>query len=371
MKMSNKLKTLIPLEELEQQAQQQIYEALKLPFLKTLAIMPGCHSGYHLPIEAVALLDGVVSPSYVGYDIGCGMCCVITDIPYSDIIGKEKHIFDNIYKKIPVGFNGHNDSKEYKTFFSASSDKRLEEKVNNKLLFQFGSLGSGNHFIEIGSNSTGNIGITIHSGSRNSGHSVASYYMDIAKNEFSELGKGFLYLDSDIGEAFLQDLDFMLQYALDNRLHMMKEVLKIIGFDKNKVEYYLKRIINENHNHAEVTMDGVLHRKGATPANKNQSGVIPGNMRDGVYITLGLGNEEYLNSASHGSGRTMSRTKAKESITIDEFKNSMNGVVAKVDLLTLDESPMAYKDLNMVIKRQEGIVVNIVDHIKSKINIKG
>jgi tRNA-splicing ligase RtcB len=130
-------------------------------------------------------------------------------------------------------------------------------------------------------------------------------------------------------------------------------------------------MINENHNHAIITEDGVLHRKGATPADKGQIGVIPGNMKDGVYVTVGLGNEEYLSSASHGAGRRFSRRKAKETISISDFENDMKGIVCKVDNGTLDESPSAYKDINMVIERQEGIVIEVVDYLKPLVNIKG
>ena len=130
-------------------------------------------------------------------------------------------------------------------------------------------------------------------------------------------------------------------------------------------------MVNENHNHAIVDGSLVLHRKGATPADKDQYGIIPGNMKSGIYVTKGLGNETYLSSASHGAGRKMSRSKAKKSINLDRFKNQMHGIVAKVGKSTLDEAPDAYKDLHGVIERQEGIVIDTVDYAKPLINIKG
>jgi len=236
------------------------------------------------------------------------------------------------------------------------------------LYVQLGTLGGGNHFIELGKNRVGNLCITIHSGSRNPGHSIATYYMRLSKNIDKNLPNGFLNLDGEIGQAYLKDMEFAQDYALENRKIMMKKVLDILGLSWNQ---YKRKMVNENHNHAIVTEDGVLHRKGATPADKGQIGIIPGNMKDGVYVTIGLGNEEYLSSASHGAGRTMSRTKIKEMVTLSDFCDSMVGIIAKVEKSTIDESCFAYKDLDVVIGMQEGIVIDIVDKVKPLVNVKG
>lgn len=370
-----KLKTLIPIEELEQGAQQQIYNALNLDFLLKLAIMPDCHQGYTLPIGGVALLDRVISPEYVGYDIGCGMCYIKTELKTREVFKKNKlkqEIFDSIYKAIPVGFNSRSSSIDYFDFKTASGNKELQKKVIDKLYIQLGTLGGGNHFIEIGENTNGFLTISIHSGSRNIGHSIADYYMKLSKNVDKDLPNGFLDLNSEYGQQYLKDMTYALEYALANRHHMMCKVLEIIGYSLKDITKIVKmHMINENHNHAIVNDSLVLHRKGATPADKDQLGIIPGNMRSGVYITKGLGNETYLSSASHGAGRKMSRNKAKKSIDIDRFKSQMHGIIAKVDKSTLDEAPDAYKDLNKVIKCQEGIVIDTVDFSKPLINIKG
>jgi len=363
--MLRKLKTLVPMHEIEQEAQQQIYKELAHPFLKKMAIMPDIHAGYTLPIGGVALLDNVISPEYVGFDVGCGVCCIITDVDAKILKGIEQDIFNEIYEKIPVGFNCGLE-KDYPRFYSASEDKNLNEKVNAKLNIQLGTLGSGNHFIEIGKSTQGMLAITIHSGSRNIGHSVASYYMKLSKTKspVKDLPDGFFWLDSAAGQEYLEDMNFCLEYALANRREMMKTIFKLLQLRP-------RDMINENHNHAIITPDGVLHRKGATPADKGQLGVIPGNMRDGVYITVGLGNVDYLSSASHGAGRKMSRKKAKENINFNQFEKAMKGITAKIDQGTLDEAPMAYKNLKNVIDAQRGIVVDIVDHIQPLINIKG
>ena len=371
-----KLSTLIPMHELEQEAQQQIYYNLNLWFLEKLAIMPDCHPGYLLPIGGVALLNNVISPNYVGYDQGCGMCCVITQINYKEILKDEKRnkkIFNQIYREIPVGFNSREDNYfNHPEFKSASGNKELNQKVNNKLISQLGTLGGGNHFIEIGKDKKDRLGITIHSGSRNPGHSVADFYMKKAKVIDKDLPDGFLHLNSEWGQMFLQDLNFTLEYALANRKSMMSGVFNILGFNKKEQRELLSLMINENHNHAVVQNNNkVLHRKGATESAKGQFGIIPGNMRDGVYVVVGLGNEKYLCSSSHGSGRKGSRKWAKASISLDRFKQSMTGIIAKVDNGTIDESPDAYKNISSVIKAQEGIVIDVINHITPIINIKG
>jgi tRNA-splicing ligase RtcB len=365
---ADKIKSLIPMNEIEQGAQQQIYDNANIPFVKTIAVMPDCHQGYDLPIGAVALVEDHISPSYVGYDIGCGMICY--EIPQSDINGFNQadrvEVFNLIKEKIPVGFTEH-DNPYPEQFRSQSNDKELTDKVNAKTAKQHGTLGGGNHFIEIGYNAKGTVFITIHSGSRRPGWEIAQWYMNEAKKD-NQLYHKFFELYSDLGRAYLADMNFALKFALDNRKHMLKEVVKImVGHNATLFNY-----INENHNHATVLDNGdVLHRKGATPARLHELGVIPGSMLSGVYITEGLGNAEYLNSASHGAGRKMSRGAAKKNITLDTFKAQMDGIFANVDATTLDEAPDAYKDLSYVMAAQDGIVIKTIDYIKPIINIKG
>lgn len=363
----NKIKSLIPLHEIDEKAYSQIMNILNLDCLKKIAIMPDVHAGYDLCIGGVVLLDGHISPSFVGYDIGCGMTFINTNVKAKEVFTSERiqvSIFNEVYSKIPVGFSIRNDVKkafEYEVFKSACGDKTLDAHVNDKLNKSVGTLGGGNHFIEYGENKDGYLCITIHSGSRNIGHSIASHYMKINR---------IMSLDSDIGQAYLSDMNFALKYALNNRLTMIKILINMIGIRFYQVK---SSLINENHNHAVVTEDGVLHRKGATPANKGQLGIIPANMRDGVFITCGLGNKEFLSSASHGAGRVSSRAKAKKNIPLDLFKETMdnNGITAKVEYSTLDESPFAYKDIDYVLGYQNNIVINTIDHIKPIINIKG
>ena len=331
--------------------------------------MPDCHTGYDLPIGAIALLDGVISPSYVGYDIGCGMCSVVTDLKAADLDHRARtDLFDKIYKAVPTGVGEGHDSPKAAlvSFRSASGDADLDKKVNGRLAMQIGTLGGGNHFIELGNNKDGFVTVTIHSGSRNPGWVTAQYWMKRAKADL-EFNGGFLRLDSELGQQYVADMDYFLDYALTNRTMMMESVMRVLGAPSGLAS----SAINENHNHAAVQGSDVLHRKGATPAEKGVLGVIPGTMRDGVYVTRGLGNEQYLSSASHGAGRRMSRKQAKREIKIEEHRAAVKGVVCRTDRAVLDESPDAYKDVHEVVKAQDGIVVEVIDHARPIVNVKG
>ncbi len=369
MKITDKIVSLIPLEEIEQGAQKQLFDNAAIPFVKKIAVMPDVHQGFDLPIGAVALVDGHISPSLVGFDIGCGMLCY--EVPMSDVdnLSAEDRldIFNEIKKAIPVGFNEH-ENPYAEVFKSASGDKELTDKVNAKLIKQHGTLGGGNHFIEIGYNAKKSCFITIHSGSRRPGWEIGNFYMNKAKQE-NQLYHKFFSVDSELGMAYLSDMNFALDFALANRLDMLKVVVKICcGFGAGVYSGY----INENHNHAVILENGdVLHRKGATLADFGQYGVIPGSMKSGVYITEGLGNAEYLSSASHGAGRKMSRGFAKKNISLEAFKGQMEGILANVSESTLDEAPDAYKSLDYVMAAQDGVVIKTVDYIVPIINIKG
>jgi len=370
-----KLKTLIPMHEIEDEAQKQIYNILNLPFLERLAVMPDVHYGFYMPIGSVALFEGVISPACVGVDIGCGMTSVFLDVNAEDIRKDAQKIAEEIYKRIPVGFQSRNIPKDYDEFKLSVPNKNIQKRVNDKIYHQIGTLGGGNHFIEVGeSEKTGKVVITIHSGSRGAGKIVADYYINFSKQLDKDLPDGFFGWGSEPALAYWADMNFFTEYALVSRRIMADEVAKILGVRSFK-EYTDE--INENHNFADSVRinDKVYfsHRKGVTPAKFGQMGVIPANMRDGVYITKGLGNKEFLESASHGAGRVMSRSMAKKLIPIEGFKQIMSesGVIAKVDESTLDESPMAYKNIDVVLEYQNGINIEVVDKVKPIINIKG
>jgi tRNA-splicing ligase RtcB len=371
-KKTDKLYSLVPIEEIDRGALQQIYDNLGDDRVLKMAIMPDVHLGYDLPIGGVALIDGHIAPSYVGYDIGCGMCAVNTGVLATDILPdrpSRERLFKEINRIIPVGLGGNRNVTDYPAFKSALADKKIVAKVNKGVANQLGTLGSGNHFIEVSSDQQGLCWVTLHSGSRNAGHTVGTVYMAYAKHNRDR----FLALEGELGQAYLQDMSYCLEFALENRRQMMADTLGLLGLTDGECKRLLKEtMINENHNHAVVLDDGtVLHRKGATPAEAGQLGIIPANMRDGIFITRGLGNKTYLCSASHGAGRVMSRSQGRKTVQLEDFKETMQGIVARVDRKTLDESPFVYKDISLVIAAQEGIVIEVINHLKPLVNVKG
>ena len=364
MSVLDRLFSLIPMEQIEQSAQKQIFDVLRLDCLKSLAVMPDVHAGYDLCIGGVALLDGVISPSFVGYDIGCGMCFIDTGVKSAEMFkggrGDMEDVQQKILSSVPTGFSSLPSPTEEMVYRHEHLPKNVSGRVKEKSRQQLGTLGGGNHFIEIGENRSGNVCVTIHSGSRNVGHTLGGYYM--------RQGRMFP-LDSELGRSYQADLQFSLEWALENRKQMLVQILKALGLGY-KAKKLIAGMVNENHNHAVVTADGVLHRKGATPADLGQIGIIPANMRDGVYITRGLGNARYLSSASHGCGRRMGRNQAKKSLSLNQFVSQMKEIVSIADKTTLDEAPDAYKDINEVLAAQEGVVIEVVDFVRPLINIK-
>ncbi len=238
---------------------------------------------------------------------------------------------------------------------------------------QLGTLGSGNHFIELGFDEGEQVWIIVHSGSRGLGHDVAGHYMKLASGDGKAREGHFGFdVNSINGQAYLQDMNFCMAYALENRKQIIGRVLDIIAEtipDQPLARMNKTLLINRNHNHAEFKHGMWIHRKGATQAEDGMSGVIPGNMRDGSFIVEGLGNPDSLWSSSHGAGRILGRRKAKQLLSLDQFRKTMAGIKAKVTNGTLDESPFAYKDIFQIMDSQADMI-KILHHIKPIINIK-
>lgn len=356
-------------EVLEQTALDQYENAMELPYVVKGALMPDAHTGYALPIGAVVATEGMIVPSWVGYDIGCGVCAVPTTFKKEDIIAKSKEIFDGIYKAVPVGFKHNTENAVWD--YVAMASPALSEIFNKSGLKQLGTLGSGNHFCEVGYDETDTVWIIVHSGSRNLGHQVATHYMKLAAGDGKAREGHFGFrTDSVWGKEYIRDLDFCLAFALENRFQIMTRIEKVLRqvLDSGSVLHSL--LINRNHNHAEFK-DGLwIHRKGATHAEEGMLGVIPGNMRDGSFVVEGKGNPDALWSSSHGAGRVLGRKAAQRTLCMTDFALSMSGVYAKVSTETLDESPQAYKNIFEVM-RQQSDMVSIKHWVKPLINIKG
>jgi tRNA-splicing ligase RtcB len=348
--------------------------------------MPDVHMGYGMPIGGVLATKDVVIPNAVGVDIGCGMCAVKIQLNEIDT-EKLKIIMGKIREFIPVGFK-HQEKEQDITLmpFSQSekegwegdfSDYPVIQREYDNALTQLGTLGSGNHFIEIQKGSDGYIWIMIHSGSRNLGKQVADYYNKLAIELNSkwhsivpkEWQLAFLPLDSDEGHSYLREMNYCVEFAYANRKLMMKRILgifeSVLGlgyFDTNNA------IINIAHNYATLEnhfgQNVLVHRKGATLARQDTIGIIPGSQGSKSYIVQGLGNADSFNSCSHGAGRKMSRTKAQNELSLeDEIKilddqGIIHGIRNKSDL---DEATGAYKNIDEVMENQKDLVKIVVE----------
>ncbi len=357
-------------------------------FVTEAALMPDAHLGYAAPIGAVLKTRNFVVPAWVGFDIGCGLIAV--RIKGKNLVEKARNnkqeIYKKVMKKIPMGVGEYNrenkitekTKKEFKKillrFEKGPYDKSILNYLKTAAIRHLGTLGAGNHFIELGSDSETEkeLWLIIHSGSRGVGHSVAKKYMMHASKsrEKSEYEKTFpLAVNSEIGKEYLNLLEFGMDYALLNRMEMAYKAVEAIEEslgEKLKHEMW----VNKNHNHAVYEKGYFIHRKGATPAKKGERGIIPGNMRDGSFLVEGKGNRKFLNSSSHGAGRSMSRKEAKTKYTLHQFEESMKRIEGNISMKTLDELPMAYKNIFRVMDAQKDSV-KIVKHIKPIINWKG
>lgn len=366
----------------------QFQECLEQKFVVDGALMPDAHYGYVAPIGSVLITKGVIVPSWVGYDIGCGVTAI--KINGKNLLPKvnnnSQKIFLEIKKEIPMGLGklraehrlSIEGKKEFEKIFS-KLDKKLKDKelvdwVKRKAKSNLGTVGHGNHFIELDTSGK-DLWLIIHSGSRNVGHHIAEHYMRKAMELNGEKGNvertfGF-DVRSTIGKEYLVILEFCLEFALLNRLEIARDFINIFEKTINKkVEWVVWA--NKNHNNAERIgkTNNFIHRKGATPSKKGEKGVIPGNMRDGTFLVIGKGNKNFLESSSHGAGRAMSKRTVKEKITLKEFENTMKGITAVIEKGTIDESPFAYKNIFDVMNSQKESV-KIHKHLKPIINWKG
>jgi tRNA-splicing ligase RtcB len=350
----------------------QFYDSLAQPYAVKGALMPDAHAGYALPIGGVIATDGHIVPAWVGFDIGCGMCALETTLDATAIQDHKIDIFNTIYKEVPTGHAHNSHASQWTDGDALPKTKALYEILAKKGTSDLHSLGTGNHFIEIGEDERGKIWIIVHSGSRHVGHSVASHYMRLAAGgDKAREGHYPLLTDSRDGKDYLTDMAFCLEYALENRRGIIERVLKAINKSGIVGTGDWKNLINRNHNHAEEK-DGLwITRKGATHAEDGMMGVVPGSMRDGSFIVRGKGNPDSLYSSSHGAGRVLARGEAKRSLDLQVFRDEMDarGIQAKVCAETLDESAAAYKNIFEVMAWQKDLV-DVVHHVKPLINIK-
>ncbi len=356
--------------DIEDGALKQINNLTKLPFAyHHIAIMPDCHQGYGMPIGGVLATERVVIPNAVGVDIGCGMCAARSEFTEMSQ-DRLKTIMGNIRGTIPVGFF-HQEQAQCATRMPDMDTGRVIDAQYNAALKQIGTLGGGNHFIEIQKGSDGYIWVMVHSGSRNIGLKVADHYNKEAKKSNSlwlssvpaEQDLAFLPVETDFAKDYMKEMAYCVEFAHKNRLLMLDRIVGIIGDG-----YFEEPIINIAHNYAgwenHFGKDIIIHRKGATLAREGTIGIIPGSQGSHSYIVKGRGNKDSFDSCSHGAGRRMGRKQAQRELSLDEEVAELNnaGVLHSIrGVKDLDEAPGAYKNIQDVMKQQEDLVEVLVE----------
>lgn len=373
--MGTKLTAKLWLDEVEDSCMEQIVRLASLPYaFHHIAIMPDAHTGVGMPIGGVLATKGVVVPNAVGVDIGCGMCAVRTTLKASELERKDiTSVMGYIRKNIPLGFDHRKTPMDESLLPEADFDK-LPYLKNMKaaMLCQLGTLGGGNHFIEIQKDvANDDVWIMIHSGSRNVGLSIAKQYAKIAvewcAKWYSETQPGleFLPIEFEEGKKYLLEMEYCKQFALANRKVMMDFIMEGFRLIKPNVEF--GDLINIAHNYAAYEHhfgeNVIVHRKGATRARMGEIGIIPGSMGTKSYIVEGLGNIESFESCSHGAGRRLSRAMARETLSLEEECRKMDerGIIHGMRRDGLDEAPGAYKDIDRVMQFESDLVKPIVE----------
>ncbi|OGV61262.1 MAG: hypothetical protein A2283_07325 [Lentisphaerae bacterium RIFOXYA12_FULL_48_11] len=352
---------------------------------KHVALMPDCHVGYGMPIGGVIACIDAVIPNAVGVDIGCGMLAAETDFEAEGLTtGLIKEIMGEVRGVIPAGFDHHKQPQNWDGWKSAPVECPPVGQELESAKRQLGTLGGGNHFIEIQEGDDGLVWLMIHSGSRNFGLKIAEYYHRVAqrlceKHDVPLTSGDLAWLPKNSSEAdeYLAAMNFALRFAARNRELMMERFSEIVC---HRAHCHVTQMINIHHNYCAAERhfgrEVLVHRKGATSANKGQMGIIPGSMGTSSYIVRGKGNPESFMSCSHGAGRTMGRNEACRKLSVEECDKAMEGIVFgrwskdRKGRLDLSEAPQAYKNIDEVMTSQSDLV-EIVAKLKPLGVIKG
>jgi tRNA-splicing ligase RtcB (3'-phosphate/5'-hydroxy nucleic acid ligase) len=397
----NKITTFLPEEEIEPQALDQIYNTAKMPFVEGLAVMPDCHLGAGSTVGSVIATNGAIIPAAVGVDIGCGMIAARTMYNVNQLPSSLKEMRLEIEAAVPLGPGG-----KHKDLDRVTVRQRIHRLLESPLyrlddpdyytdlkkdwMLQLGTLGSGNHFIEVCVEqypNTGAVWVVLHSGSRGIGLQLAQRHIKIAQQlcmvkNVSLPHTDLAYLQDGSREfnEYTQDLLWAQEYAAESRAYMMELVIE--AFEKHMPKprgmWYtgasIRFSVNCHHNFSQKELhwgkDLWITRKGAIQMNKDQYGVIPGSMGTKSYIVRGLGNEHSYCSAPHGAGRRLSRSKAKATLDPEVFKAQMSGVEWSGSAGLIDEAPDSYKDIDRVMEQSKSLV-RIENVLKQVLSVKG
>ncbi len=360
-------------DDADEQTMTQAKNLANLPFaFKHICLLPDAHAGYGMPIGGVLAAENAIVPNAVGVDIGCGMCAVKTNMPVEQFSRKSlNEILDKIRSLIPSGFN-HQKEKQDKNLMPQGfhiDEMVVVQQEYNAALTQLGTLGGGNHFIEIQKDEQDIVWIMIHSGSRNIGLKVAEHYNSIAKKINALLNTpvnpkadlAFLPVETKEAQLYFSEMEYCTAFALANRKLMMQRIQQVFSDFIHTITF--GQIINIAHNYAvweeHFGKMVVVHRKGATSAKAGETGIIPGSQGTKSYIVEGLGNPESFMSCSHGAGRVMSRNQAIKNLNLEEEIQKLNtkGIIHSISSRKdLDEASSAYKSIDDVMRSQSDLV---------------
>jgi tRNA-splicing ligase RtcB len=365
-------------DDVEAGALEQIYNLANFPYaFRHVAIMPDVHVGYGMPIGGVLATKKVIIPNAVGVDIGCGMIALPTDLSVNDLnTDTIKRLFGYIRQVVPVGFNHHKKQQSEEFIPPMEHEMPVVKREYKKAHYQVGTLGGGNHFIELqkDKNDSDRIWIMVHSGSRNIGKQVADYYNKVAKEYVRDHDPdiplkwdlAYLPLNSRMGKTYQAEMEYCVAFAYKNRKLMMNRIIDSFmktGFNRGLLVNNISKMINIAHNYASLENhfehNVIVHRKGATRAQYGEIGIIPGSQGTESFIIEGLGNEESFESCSHGAGRTMGRKQAQRTLDLQKEVKSLNdqGIIHSIrGIRDLDEAPSAYKNIDVVLKNQQDLV---------------
>lgn len=385
--------------DVEPAALQQLRNIAALPWVAGVRVMPDVHLGKGATVGSVIAMRDAVSPNAVGVDIGCGMIGVRTSLTAADLPDDLHALRTAVEARVPVGFHAHDEAVDLRRLRPIGARTRTAEALRGADAFwarfdaltprvrdlgtrarrQLGTLGGGNHFLEVCLDQDDRVWLQLHSGSRNIGKSLAEVHVAVAKDLAHNQGLVDRELAVLLGgtpqmDAYLHDLRWAQEYAARSRAVMMTLFVDAVRATFADREVTFEEVANVHHNYvATEQVDGeelVVTRKGAIRAGAGDIGLIPGSMGTGSYVVRGLGNPASYWSASHGAGRRMSRAAAKRTFTLDDLAAQTAGVECRKDAGVLDEIPGAYKDLDAVIAAQEDLV-EVVARLRTIVCVKG
>lgn len=369
--------------DIEASAMEQLRNCARMPFIlhSGIAAMPDVHAGIGATVGSVIPTERAIIPAAVGVDIGCGMNAVRTSLTATDLPDSLAALRHDIERGIPLGAGGmHRDPLALPSETPAAVIDAVGEKTVTRARHQVGTLGSGNHFIEVCLDESGAVWVMLHSGSRGIGNRIGTYYIEQAKKRmeqfFITLPDGDLAYfpeDTDDFRDYMTAVQWAQDYALANRRQMMGVVLRALAHSVKSFDL-MDEAINCHHNYVErenhFGRNVWVTRKGAIRAREGDLGIIPGSMGTRSYIVRGKGNLESYCSCSHGAGRRMSRAAARKTFTLTDLANQTQGVECRKDDAVLDEIPGAYKDIDVVMENQRDLV-EVLHTLRAVLCVKG